>query len=120
VLRQIYETVISSYETPVSYTSDGALSSTGMELDTKRDKGARKLSVRNCISVCLTFVFNAVSSWIAGGMRNPSAMSRGEFGATVGLPRVLNLLKEHDIPATFCVTGHTADAYPMLVECICG
>jgi len=68
------------------------------------------------LSCCLTFDFDAMSSWI-GFFRtnNPSALSRGEFGAAVGLPRVLDLLKRHDIKATFCVPGHTAHAYPNLV-----
>jgi len=39
-------------------------------------------------------------------------MSRGEYGAEVGVPRILDLLKKYDIEASFCVPGHTADSYP--------
>src|SRR3712207_7929652 len=40
----------------------------------------------------------------------------GEFGAVVGLPRILGLLERRGIRATFCVPGHTACAYPTLVK----
>jgi peptidoglycan/xylan/chitin deacetylase (PgdA/CDA1 family) len=41
-------------------------------------------------------------------------MSRGEFGA-VAIPRILKLLADREIPATFFVPGHTACAFPELV-----
>ena len=68
------------------------------------------------LSCCLTFDFDAMSAWI-GSFRsnNPSMISRGEFGAVVGLPRVLDLLEGRGIRATFCVPGHAALAYPGLV-----
>lgn len=47
--------------------------------------------------------------------RNPSTISRGEFGA-VAVPRLLCLLERHAIPATFCIPDHTALAYPDLVR----
>jgi peptidoglycan-N-acetylglucosamine deacetylase len=68
------------------------------------------------LSVCLTFDFDALSPWVfevAEG--NVAALSRGEFGA-VAVPRILQLLERHDIPATFFVPGHTALAYPDLVR----
>ena len=70
------------------------------------------------LSVCLTFDFDAMSVWI-GSLRSnsPAAISRGEFGA-VAVPRILELLRRHDIRATFFVPGHTALAYPDLVRAI--
>jgi peptidoglycan-N-acetylglucosamine deacetylase len=68
------------------------------------------------LSVCLTFDFDALSPWVfemAEG--NVAALSRGEFGA-VAVPRILELLERHAIPATFFVPGHTALAYPDLVR----
>lgn len=71
------------------------------------------------LTCCLTFDFDAMSGWVGSHRsNNPSAISRGEYGAAVGLPRVLSLLEQYAIPATFCVPGHTADAYPHLVESI--
>jgi peptidoglycan/xylan/chitin deacetylase (PgdA/CDA1 family) len=48
---------------------------------------------------------------------NVAALSRGEFGA-VAVPRILALLRRHDIRATFFIPGHTALAYPDLVRSI--
>jgi peptidoglycan-N-acetylglucosamine deacetylase len=77
------------------------------------------MSTGRRLSCCLSFDFDAMSGWI-GSVRtnNPSAISRGEFGA-VALPRILKLLRSNDIHATFFVPGHTAYAYPELVrDCV--
>jgi peptidoglycan/xylan/chitin deacetylase (PgdA/CDA1 family) len=67
-------------------------------------------------SVCLSFDFDGMAVWIGSFQsNNPSMISRGEF-ATIGLPRVLALLKKNEIPATFFVPGHTAHCYPDLVK----
>jgi len=64
----------------------------------------------------LTFDFDAMSVWLGSyKTRNPSMISRGEFGA-VAVPRILALLAKHKLPATFCVPGHTALAYPDLAK----
>ena len=39
-------------------------------------------------------------------------LGRGEFGARVGVPRVLDLLDSHGLDATFFVPGHTVESYP--------
>ncbi len=63
-------------------------------------------------TVCLSFDFDAISLWIGPmGAKSPSMISRGEFGA-VAVPRILKLLDREGIPATFFVTGHTAETYP--------
>ena len=70
---------------------------------------------RGSHSVCLTFDFDGMSIWIGSFQsNNPSMISRGEF-ALVGLPRLLALLREREVPATFFVPGHTAHAWPDLV-----
>lgn len=68
------------------------------------------------LSCCITFDFDAMSSWIGTvKSNNPSMISRGQFGA-VAIPRLLDLLAQFAIKATFAVPGHTAYAYPKLVE----
>lgn len=62
--------------------------------------------------VCLTFDFDAISGWIARGMATPSPISRGEFGPDVAVPRLLALLKKHDIPSSWYIPGHTLETYP--------
>jgi len=70
-------------------------------------------------TVCLTFDFDALSVWL-GGYRSatPAMLSRGEYGARVGAPRILSLLARYDIPATFFVPGHTAESFPEAVDAI--
>lgn len=70
------------------------------------------------LSVCLSFDFDAMSSWI-GTFRTTSlpAISRGEYGAHV-LPRILEVLRRQDVVATFFVPGHTALAFPGAVRAI--
>lgn len=76
------------------------------------------MAIMNRPTVCLSFDFDAISLWI-GPMRakSPSMISRGEFGA-VGVLRILALLEREAIPATFFVTGHTAETYPAQTRAI--
>ena len=64
------------------------------------------------VTVCLSFDFDAMSSWIAGyRTSSPNALSRGEFGK-VGAGRLLDLLSERGIPSTWFVPGHSIEAFP--------
>lgn len=70
-------------------------------------------------AVLLTFDFDAESLWETTGNHNsPSYMSRGEYGARVGVPRILSLLERYDIRATFFIPGITAERHPAPVEAI--
>lgn len=70
------------------------------------------------LSVCLTFDVDALSVHL-GIMRtqDPASLSRGEFGP-FAIPRILKLLADYDIAATFFVPGHTALAYPDTIRLI--
>jgi peptidoglycan/xylan/chitin deacetylase (PgdA/CDA1 family) len=58
-----------------------------------------------------------MAAWLGThGVRSPSALSRGEFGPRVGLPRVLAFLELEGITATFFVPGHTIETYPALSQ----
>ncbi len=67
-------------------------------------------------TVCLSFDFDQMAPRIFRGDATPTPLSRGEYGARVGMPRVLELLAREQIPATFFVPGHSADTFPHLVE----
>ena len=45
-----------------------------------------------------------------------SVMSHQAYGPLVGIPRILDLLDEHQIRSTFFVPGHTADRYPAAIR----
>ncbi len=61
--------------------------------------------------VCLTFDFDALSSWIYRSSATPTQLSRGEF-ALVGADRILRLLDWRGIKATWFVPGHTLESFP--------
>src|SRR3982750_4268197 len=69
-------------------------------------------------TVCLTFDFDALSVWL--GFEEPTAamLWRGEYGARVGVPRLLALLERESLPATFFVPGHTRESFPAETEAI--
>lgn len=48
----------------------------------------------------------------------PSVVSQGDFGPRVGVPRILDLLAAHSVPATFFVPGWVAENYPDSVRSV--
>ena len=69
-------------------------------------------------TVCLSFDFDALSVWLAYDRVTPAMLNRGEYGARVGVPRILELLERHSLPATFFVPGHTVESFPVETESI--
>jgi len=67
--------------------------------------------------VCLSFDFDGPSLWIQRRQTTPAPISRGEFGA-VAVPRILKLLAQRGILATFYVPGHTIETYPDVCRAI--
>lgn len=64
-------------------------------------------------TVCLTFDFDAVALWVSSFKQTTATpVSRGEFGAEIGVPRVLKLLERHGISSTFFVPAHSAVSFP--------
>jgi peptidoglycan/xylan/chitin deacetylase (PgdA/CDA1 family) len=56
--------------------------------------------------------FDAQSLWLgAFNMPTPAMMARGEFGAEVGVPRILELYHRYGIRSTFFTPGHTVDTF---------
>jgi peptidoglycan/xylan/chitin deacetylase (PgdA/CDA1 family) len=73
------------------------------------------------IQACLTFDVDAEAAILVEGGRhaqNAGAMSHQAYGALVGVPRILDLLSEYALPATFFIPGWTADRHPHMVETI--
>ena len=71
-------------------------------------------------AVVLGFDFDAESLWATVKMDTPTPLSRGYYGASVGLPRVLSLLDKYDLRATFFVPADTARRHPDAVRDIHG
>ena len=70
------------------------------------------------VAVALSFDFDAETGWLRRGQRSPAAMSRGAYGARVGIPRILSLLDRYDLPATFFIPAVAAQLHPQAVDAI--
>lgn len=65
-------------------------------------------------AAAFTFDFDAEEVWLAENPANankPGALSVGTYGAKVAVPLILDVLKRHEIKATFFVPGRVAEAH---------
>jgi peptidoglycan/xylan/chitin deacetylase (PgdA/CDA1 family) len=72
-------------------------------------------------AVALTFDVDGEAPWLGEGPqyeRRLSMRSLGRFGPQRGVHRVLSLLADFEIPATFYVPGHTAEQWPEVMSAI--
>jgi peptidoglycan/xylan/chitin deacetylase (PgdA/CDA1 family) len=71
----------------------------------------------------LSFDVDAESPILAHGRRyagHAMVMTHQAFGPRVGVPRLLALLADYGLPATFFIPGLTAERYPQTVEAVLG
>ena len=67
----------------------------------------------------LTVALTVDSDFISDAIRRgdpPVKLSHGEFGARVGMPRLLELFAAHGIPSTVFAPGHTLETWPELAR----
>lgn len=65
-------------------------------------------------AAAFTFDFDAEEVWYAENADNatkPGALSVGTYGAKVAVPLILDILKRHEIKATFFVPGRVAEVH---------
>ncbi|MBL6082011.1 polysaccharide deacetylase family protein [Belnapia sp. T18] len=73
------------------------------------------------IAVMLTFDFDAETLWTSrdpANARRPGILSQGVYGAKVGVPKILETLRDEGLKATFFVPGWTAEHHPQRTEMI--
>ncbi len=73
------------------------------------------------LAVSFTFDVDAEAGWLGeseGYRRRLTTLSTGRYGVVRGLPRILHLLAEFDIPATFYVPGDTAARHTKALEAV--
>lgn len=73
------------------------------------------------IAVTITFDLDAETVWWddAEAMTgNPSSLSSGRYGPTVAVPKILSVLKKHNVTATFFIPAWVAEHYPDTVRSI--
>ncbi|MBA3605496.1 MAG: polysaccharide deacetylase [Acidimicrobiia bacterium] len=65
------------------------------------------------LAVSIGADFDAHCLWMGTfGLSSPGYLSRGEFGAEVGVPRLLALFERHGIRSTWCTPSHTLRTFP--------
>jgi peptidoglycan/xylan/chitin deacetylase (PgdA/CDA1 family) len=70
-------------------------------------------------TVFLTFDIDGVSSWVrrkAEIWQRPSALSLAEYGPSVAVPRILDLLDQYRLPASFYIPGQVAETHEDMVR----
>ena len=65
-----------------------------------------------------TFDLDAETLWLARGVTEPVTLSQGTFGVLEALPRILDLLRQADIRASFFVPAWVAEHHPEAVPAI--
>jgi peptidoglycan/xylan/chitin deacetylase (PgdA/CDA1 family) len=69
------------------------------------------------VAACLSFDFDTQALWFETFKKNTaSPLSRGEYGARVGITRVLALLDKYAIPATFFIPAWTVEHHTRQCE----
>ena len=70
-------------------------------------------------TVFLTFDIDGVSSWVRRNpaiWNRPSALSLAEYGPSVAMPRILDLLDQYGIKSSFYIPGQVAETHPEMVK----
>ncbi|MEA2579723.1 MAG: peptidoglycan-N-acetylglucosamine deacetylase [Actinomycetota bacterium] len=70
-------------------------------------------------ALSFSFDFDAEEVWIADDTANaerPGVLSQGRYGAKVGVPKVLELLRSFEVRSTFFIPGRVAERYPNRVK----
>lgn len=73
------------------------------------------------IALCLSFDIDAETLWLTRNeinQRHLVHLSRGLYATKQGLPRILNLLAEENLQATFFTTAYTAEIHPEIIQYI--
>jgi len=75
----------------------------------------------NAAGLALTFDVDAESNLLSRGesyLKHLSTVSHQQYGPRIGVPRILALLAEHGVPATFFIPGVIVERWPETVAAI--
>jgi peptidoglycan/xylan/chitin deacetylase (PgdA/CDA1 family) len=67
------------------------------------------------VAVSLSFDVDNATPSLAQGVLDYEVLSRGEYGAVDGLPRLLRLLDRHELPASFFIPAVSAALHPQMI-----
>ncbi len=68
------------------------------------------------VAVSLSFDVDNATATLSQGVLDYEVISRGEYGAVDGLPRILRLLDKHQLPASFFIPAVSAAFHPQMVK----
>jgi hypothetical protein len=68
------------------------------------------------VAVCISVDIDNETLSLSRGETAPVALSAGEFGATNGLRRLLDLLDRHNIPSSFYIPAVSAMLHPQMIR----
>ena len=68
------------------------------------------------VAVALSFDVDAETYSLYTGNFSTQQLSRGDYGPRVGLPRIIRLLEEHRIPASFFIPAVSGQLHPDAIE----
>lgn len=68
------------------------------------------------VAVGLSFDVDNATATLATGNLDYEVISRGEYGAVDGLPRILRLLERHQVPASFFIPAVAALLHPGMIK----
>ena len=84
----------------------------------KRLKGAWPNGAR--VAVGLSFDVDNATATLSTGTLDYEILSRGEYGAVDGLPRILRMLDRQQVPASFFIPAVSAVLHPQMIKEIQG
>src|SRR5688572_16452843 len=67
------------------------------------------------VAVSLSFDVDNATATLSTGVLDYEVLSRGEYGAVDGLPRILRLLDTHGVPASFFIPAVSAALHPQMI-----
>ncbi|MGC7096194.1 polysaccharide deacetylase family protein [Amycolatopsis lurida] len=68
------------------------------------------------VAVAISFDADHETISLRNGETSPGLLARGEYGSRVATPRILRLLREHGVPASFFVPAVSALLHPADIE----
>jgi peptidoglycan-N-acetylglucosamine deacetylase len=70
------------------------------------------------VAIAFSFDMDAETGFLRSGNYSPQPLSRGEYGPRVGVPRILKILDQNNIAATFFIPTVSAELHPDTVDAI--
>jgi peptidoglycan/xylan/chitin deacetylase (PgdA/CDA1 family) len=68
------------------------------------------------VAVSLSFDVDNATATLSQGVLDYEVISRGEYGAVDGLPRILRLMDKHQLPASFFIPAVSAALHPQMIK----